>query len=115
MEDKKLNEFLGELYDSFDESMKKKAEGCKNPDELLKLAGEAGIEIPDEFLDLAAGGVALKPEIKAKATTRLGDEGHYGRCAKCGAFKIVRTVGLLELCDSCSSTPNAKSSRSNFF
>ena len=115
MEDKKLNEFLGELYDSFDESMKKKAEGCKNPDELLKLAGEAGIEIPDEFLDLAAGGVALKPEIKAKATTRLGDEGHYGRCAKCGAFKIVRTVGLLELCDSCSSTPNAKNSRSNFF
>ena len=115
MEDKKLNEFLGELYDSFDESMKKKAEGCKKPDELLKLAGEAGIEIPDEFLDLAAGGVALNPELKARATIKLGDEGHYGRCAKCGAFKIVRTVGLLELCDSCSSTPNAKSSRSNIF
>ncbi len=56
MENEKLNELLKNVWDSLTDEQKEKAKACKTPDELLKLAGEEGIELPDEALDAAAGG-----------------------------------------------------------
>ena len=56
MDNEKLNELLVNVWDSLTDEQKAKAKACKTPDELLKLAGEEGIELPDELLDAAAGG-----------------------------------------------------------
>ena len=54
---KKLNEMLAGIWDSLTDEQKAKAKECKSADELIKLAGEEGIELPDEVLDAVAGGV----------------------------------------------------------
>ena len=51
-----MNDTLKELWDSLTDEQKEKAQACKTSDELLKLAGEEGIELPDEVLDAVAGG-----------------------------------------------------------
>jgi hypothetical protein len=56
MDNEKLNELLVNVWDSLTDEQKEKAKECKTADELLKLAGEEGIELPDEALDAAAGG-----------------------------------------------------------
>ncbi len=56
MDNDKLNELLVNVLDSLTDEQKAKAKACKTPDELLKLAGEEGIELPDEVLDAVAGG-----------------------------------------------------------
>ena len=54
--DPKAIQALKEIYDSLTDEQKAKAKKCKTTEELLKLAGEEGIELPDEALDAAAGG-----------------------------------------------------------
>ena len=56
MDNEKLNELLVNVWDSLTDEQKAKAKACKTPDELLKLAAEEGVELPDELLDAAAGG-----------------------------------------------------------
>ena len=56
MENEKLNEMLAGIWDSLTDEQKEKAKACKTTDELIKLAGEEGIELPDEVLDAVAGG-----------------------------------------------------------
>ncbi|MBR6050604.1 MAG: hypothetical protein IKP68_05300 [Clostridia bacterium] len=60
MDNEKLNELLVNVWDSLTDEQKAKAKACKTPDELLKLAAEEGIELPDELLDAAAGGALVK-------------------------------------------------------
>ena len=60
MDNEKLNELLVNVWDSLTDEQKAKAKECKTADELLKLAGEEGIELPDELLDAAAGGALVK-------------------------------------------------------
>ncbi len=60
MDNEKLNELLKNVWDSLTDEQKEKAKECKTADELLKLAGEEGIELPDEVLDAAAGGALVK-------------------------------------------------------
>ena len=60
MDNEKLNELLKNVWDSLTDEQKEKAEECKTADELLKLAAEEGIELPDEALDAAAGGALVK-------------------------------------------------------
>ena len=55
-EEKTLIESLKGLYDSLTDEQKEKAKACTTADELMVLAGEEGIELPDELLDAAAGG-----------------------------------------------------------
>lgn len=59
-ENKNINELLKDIYDSLTDEQKEKAKECKTADELLKLAGEEGIELPDEVLDAASGGALVK-------------------------------------------------------
>ena len=55
-ENKSLSEILKGIYDSLTDEQKEKAKECKTTDELLKLASEEEIELPDELLDAVAGG-----------------------------------------------------------
>ena len=61
--DEKLNAALKGIYDSLTDEQKAKAKACKTMDELMALAGKEGIELPDEILDVVAGGswVSLIP------------------------------------------------------
>lgn len=54
--DPKLQEALKGIWDSLTDEQREKAKGCKTLDELIKLAGKEGIELPDEALDRVAGG-----------------------------------------------------------
>ena len=60
MDNEKLNELLVNVWDSLTDEQKEKAKECKTADELLKFAGEEGIELPDEVLDAVAGGALVK-------------------------------------------------------
>ncbi len=51
-----LREALKGIWDSLTDEQKEKAKACKTWEELTKLAGEEGIELPDELLDAVAGG-----------------------------------------------------------
>ncbi|MBQ9545284.1 MAG: hypothetical protein IJV00_09170 [Clostridia bacterium] len=55
-ENKRLAEVLKEICDSLTDEQKKKAKACKNEEELLKLAAQEGIELPDEIMDAITGG-----------------------------------------------------------
>ena len=44
------------IYDSLTDEQKEKAKACMTMDEIMALAGEWGIELPDEVLDAVAGG-----------------------------------------------------------
>ena len=59
MDEKKLGETLDGIYDKLNDEQKEKAKACKNMDEFIKLAGEWGIELPDELVSAVAGGLAL--------------------------------------------------------
>jgi len=54
--DPKLQEALKGIWDSLTDEQKEKAKACKTWEELSKLTGEEGIELPDELLDAVAGG-----------------------------------------------------------
>ncbi len=55
--DPRLANALKGIYDSLTDEQKEMAKACKTMDELTALAGKVGIELPDEMLDAAAGGV----------------------------------------------------------
>ena len=54
--DPKAVHTLKEIYDSLTDEQKEKAKKCKTMDELVKLAAEEGVELPDEAIDAVAGG-----------------------------------------------------------
>ena len=54
--DEKMKSALKGIYDNLTDEQKEKAKACKSPDELMKLAGEWGIELPDDLADAVAGG-----------------------------------------------------------
>ncbi len=56
MEDEKLQEIVEKLVDSFSDEQKEKAAACETLDDLIKLAGDEGIELPEELLDEVGGG-----------------------------------------------------------
>ena len=51
-----MDEKMKEIYDGLSDELKEKARACKTMDELMELAGKEGIELPDEVLDVVAGG-----------------------------------------------------------
>ena len=54
--DSKLNAALKGIYDSLTDEQKEKAKACTSMDEMMALAGEWGVELPDDVLDAVAGG-----------------------------------------------------------
>ena len=60
MAEKDMKDILKELWGSLTDEQKEKAKACKTSDELMKLAGEEGIELPDEVLDAVAGGYIFR-------------------------------------------------------
>ena len=54
--DEKLKKAMAGIYEDLTDEQKEQAKKCKNMDEMMKLAGEWGIELPDEMLDAVAGG-----------------------------------------------------------
>ncbi|MBE7008751.1 MAG: hypothetical protein E7422_06405 [Ruminococcaceae bacterium] len=54
--DEKMNAALKGIWGSLTDEQKEKAKACKTLDELAKLAGKEGVELPDEVLDAVAGG-----------------------------------------------------------
>ena len=54
--DEKMKEVMKGIYDNLTDEQKEKAKACKTMDELMTLAGEWGIELPDEALDAVSGG-----------------------------------------------------------
>ena len=58
MNEKKEEAFKG-IDDNLTDEQKEKAKACKTMDELMTLAGEWGVELPDEVLDAVAGGFGI--------------------------------------------------------
>ena len=56
MEEKELDKLLQGIYDSLTDEQKEKAKACGTDEELLALAAQEGIELPDEMLDAVSGG-----------------------------------------------------------
>ena len=54
--DEKMKELIKGIYGHLTDEQKEKAKACKTMDELMTLAGEWGIELPDEALDAVSGG-----------------------------------------------------------
>ncbi len=53
----KMNDTLKMLLDNLTDDQKEKVKACKNMDEFMKLAGEWGLELPDELVDNVGGGL----------------------------------------------------------
>ena len=75
--DEKRKKTLEGIYANLSDEQKKKAKECKTMDELMALAGEWGIELPDEILGAVAGGGG-DPE--------LSDPGCRGYSAACDLY-----------------------------
>ena len=54
--DEKMKETMKDIYENLTDEQKEKAKACKSVDELMKLAGEWGIELPDDIVDMVSGG-----------------------------------------------------------
>lgn len=54
--DEKMEKAMKGIYENLTDEQKEKANACKTSDELMKLAGEWGIELPDDALEAVAGG-----------------------------------------------------------
>lgn len=59
MENEKLIETLGKVYESLTDEQKEKAKDCKDVNELISVLGEIGVALPDELLDAVAGGAHM--------------------------------------------------------
>ena len=93
METKNLNEVLKGIYGSLTDEQKEKVKACKTMDELVKFAGEEGIELPDEVLDAVAGGVVV--DIKDGTWSAFDNDGEYlgNRWGKEAAQELARQNG----------------------
>ena len=58
--DEKTKETLKGIYENLTEEQKAKAKACKTMDEMMELAGEWGIELPDDMIDIVGGGLRYK-------------------------------------------------------
>ena len=56
MDEQKLNELLQGVYDSLTGEQKEKAKACRTTEELIALAAQEGVELPDEMMGAVAGG-----------------------------------------------------------
>ena len=56
-----MDEVMKGIYEKLNDEQKEKAKACKTMKELMELAGEWGIEIPDEMADSVAGGYPVFP------------------------------------------------------
>ena len=56
MEQSKFEKLYTEVVASLNDEQKAKAAGCKTVEDLITLAGEEGIELPDEALNSVTGG-----------------------------------------------------------
>ena len=94
MENKNLNEVLKGIYDSLTDEQKEKVKACKTMDELVKLAGEEGIELPDEVLDAVAGGVIV--DIKDGTWSVFDNDGEFigNRWGKEAAQELAQQHGV---------------------
>ena len=54
--DEKMKEALKGMFEKLTDEQKEKVSTCKDADELMKLFGEWGVELPDELADQVAGG-----------------------------------------------------------
>ena len=54
--DPRLAETLESIWDSLTDKQREKARACKTMNELAELAGREVMELPDEALDMVAGG-----------------------------------------------------------
>ena len=57
-----IKKALAGIYENLTDEQKEKAKKCKTMDEMMALAGEWGIELPDEMLDAVAGGSHVEHE-----------------------------------------------------
>ena len=58
MNEKEMNEIVEKFIGGLTDEQKEKAMSCENMDEFKKLAGEWGLELPDELVTGVAGGGA---------------------------------------------------------
>lgn len=56
-----MDEVMKGIYEKLNDEQKEKAKACETMEELMELAGEWGIEIPDELADAVAGGYPVFP------------------------------------------------------
>ena len=59
--DEKMKEALKSIFEKLNEEQKTKAKACKDADELMKLLGEWGVELPDDLTDIISGGYLFFP------------------------------------------------------
>ena len=59
MDDQKMKEAMKNIIDKLSAEQKEKAMSCEKMDEFMKLAGEWGLELPDELVDNVGGGLWL--------------------------------------------------------
>ena len=60
MNEKEMNEIVEKFIGCLTDEQKEKAMSCENMDEFMKLAGEWGVELPDEIVEAVAGGYIYK-------------------------------------------------------
>ncbi len=87
MDDKKLNELLNQALASLTGEQKAKAKACKTAKELIDFLAEAGVELPDEVLDMVAGG-------------EQGAAGDMNICPKGGSHEVIPINGICK-CNKC--------------
>ena len=54
--EEKMKEAFRKFCSKLSDEQKKRARNCRSWDELMDFAGNEGVELPDEFLDMIAGG-----------------------------------------------------------
>ena len=57
-----MKKAMAGIYANLTDEQKEQAKKCKTMDEMMLLAGEWGIELPDEMLDAVAGGSHIEHE-----------------------------------------------------
>jgi hypothetical protein len=98
--DNKHAELLSGVWDSLTDEQKEKAKACESVDDLIKLAGEEGIELPDEILDAVAGGSLgcgnSGSQMQGQGVVLGHDRSTYrGGSGGCGGDRrSVREIGL---------------------
>ena len=94
-ENEKLQEIVEKLLESFTEEQKAKAAECETLDDLVKLAGDEGIELPEELLDDVAGGrltfIALRNGLFGGIGGSIGIRPLFQKIPKPGVKTIFST------------------------